>query len=124
MNVFDKALAEMRTRGRTSGDLIDENGHVCALGAIGLAKGLDIQAIQNDDDHVSDQSTNLMNASKGYPEVVHLGRIIAQNYPDRNFTGWGSVWMFNDETTDDDEVYAMFEKASVEWDAKIEDVTD
>jgi hypothetical protein len=106
MNVFDKAIDEIKTRGWTKRNLINDAGEVCLIGACALAAGYKTNDLI--------YSTGAAYEDERY--ITTLLKVINQDF------GYDTkyVYFFNDlEAQEVDDVVAVLEKASVRESEKV-----
>lgn len=105
VGVLEKALAAIKTRGLTRGQLEDKNGCVCVYGALRVAMGYDNHLPDDDPDFDSWPYDNYGNADDA------LKRQIPTDFKKSRLDGnaRNMLWLYNDQSLDS-EVLDLFEK--------------
>jgi hypothetical protein len=113
-NVFFKARDEMHERGFSEGDLVDDCGRVCALGALGFAAGHNM--------HVYDYAHFESDGDLAKETAFLAGVINEHGYETGPFVERDKplqiVYAFNDNN-DQATVEQAFEKAAAKWDEQV-----
>ena len=117
MNIFNEAAEIMRKQGRGKHGLVNSNGKVCILGAVGLAA--QHQGVIKIYDDIYDQNELVKPLSK---VIVEQDPYFAQTpeIVNKEFNDIETCHVWNDDWCDDDELaIQMLEKAGVLYDERI-----
>ncbi|AVO22078.1 hypothetical protein PBI_WAITS_48 [Gordonia phage Waits] len=100
----------LQTSGWAKGDLIKDDGCLCALGAVGLAVGHEA-AIRSDDYDIFDEDPKASAAVKALTDQIPV-ESLKRLYLDAESADYSYVHEFNDwSETREEDVLALFDKA-------------